>query len=273
MGDAGLLLADAHVHVYECFDRRSFLDAAYDNFRAEARRRTGRGEFVGLLLLTETADCHWFRRWADGDPEAGIAGWTLEETAEPCSLRARSSVGGELGLIAGHQLVTAERLEVLALGTALRPPDGLPLAETLGAVRDLGAIPVVPWGAGKWLGSRGAALSRLLDRAEASHLFLGDNGGRLEIWRRPRHLRVAELRGIRILPGSDPLPFPSHVGRAGSFGFAASASISTTHPSRDLKRLLSDPGFEPQPYGSLAAPLPFVRDQLAMQLRSRLGVR
>jgi hypothetical protein len=273
MDGAGLVLADAHVHIYDCFEPKVFFDAAHANFRAQAERLGKPEGFVGLLLLSEASGCDWFHGLG-GDrrrarPGAAVPGWTFEPTEESCSLFARSSDGRELLLIAGHQIVTAERLEVLALCSEERPREGLPLAESLECTTDLGGIPVVPWGAGKWLGPRGSLLLRLLEGRPHGGFFLGDNAGRLGLWRRPRHFRTAEQQGIRILPGSDPLPFPGHVSRAGSFGFSAAAPMGVTRPSRDLKRLFTDPSFVPRPYGSLAGPRGFVLDQLAMQVRNR----
>ena len=271
-GDA-LLLADGHVHIYDCFDRTRFFEAAYANFRRQAEQ-LGRPRFDGLLLLSEAEGCDWFQRLAtsagQGSSQAPVRGWTFAHTREAGSLLATSSDGRQLMLIAGHQVVTAERLEVLALCCEERPTGGRRLTETVERIGELGGVPVVAWGAGKWVGSRGAALRRLLG-AGTRGFFLGDNGGRLGLWPRPRPFRLAEARGIRVLPGSDPLPFPSHASRAGSFGFWSAERIPEGEPGRRLKQLLFDQGFVPQPYGTLARPLDFLRDQAAMQLRSRAG--
>lgn len=52
--------------------------------------------------------------------------------------------------MAGRQIVTAEKLEVLALGTDLDIDDGRPIREVLSLVTENGGLPVIPWGAGKW---------------------------------------------------------------------------------------------------------------------------
>lgn len=272
-----LVLADAHVHIYDCFQLTAFFDAAHEHFRSEAARQGRAHDFVGLLLLSESRDHHWFRRLAeDGSrPQRApaVPGWAFRGTEESLSLAARAMDGRSLVLIAGHQIVTAEKLEVLALATEERPPEGLSLAESVRCTKDLGGIPVVPWGAGKWLATRGAILERFLEGQPDPGLFLGDNASRLRLWFRPRQFRLADRLGVRILPGSDPLPFKSQGGRAGSFGFSAVAPLSMTHPGRDLKRILDDPGFRPRPYGSLAGPLRFVLSQAAMQIRRHRSLR
>ena len=59
--------------------------------------------------------------------------------------------------------------------------------------RESGALVVIPWGAGKWLGRRGAVLSRYLRSVDDPGIFLGDNGGRPNAWR-PRHFGLGETR-------------------------------------------------------------------------------
>jgi hypothetical protein len=266
-----LVLADAHVHVYECFDPETFLDGAHRNFSIQAARLPGSRECLGVLFLSEATGDHWFRRCrqaAEANPEQ--CRWSFRITAEPLSLIAEASGGRRLILVAGHQLVTSERLEVLALVTSERPPDGLPLADAVAETRARDGIPVIPWGAGKWLGRRGQLLRRFLDQHQlGDDLFLGDNSGRPWIWARPRHFRLADRLGIRVLPGSDPLPFPSQASRAGGFGFWGLGQPSLDRPAGDLRCALRDPAFQPRPYGALETPSHFIRHQFAMQLRGR----
>ena len=68
-------------------------------------------------------------------------------------------------VIAGRQIVSAERIEVLALGTRTQIPDGQPLAATIDAVRADGALAVLPWGFGKWWGARGRMVDAYLETA------------------------------------------------------------------------------------------------------------
>jgi hypothetical protein len=165
--------------------------------------------------------------------------------------------------------VTAEDLEILALCTDANFPEGLPLDATLDLVQRAGGMPAIPWGAGKWLGKRGAIVRHSLESQASGKLFLGDNSGRPVFWGTPRHFELAQQRGIRVLPGTDPLPFASEYWRPGSFGFALSETLTPEHPAGDLKRLLVDPSTVLSPYGSLENPYRFVRNQIRMQLRKR----
>ena len=267
-----MIVVDAHVHIYDCFDLHAFLDSALANFRDEAARSQETNTFTAFLLLTETAREHWFQRLENHAREGlGIGGngskkWTFRGTSESCSLSAQRAGRQTIFLIAGRQIVTAEDLEVLALATDKEFEDGGPLADVIRTVQRSGAIPVIAWGPGKWLGKRGAIIARTLNRLEGSGLFLGDNGNRPTFWPRSSHFRTAQAKGGRILPGSDPLPFPSEYRRPGSFGFSVNGTVTSEYPARDLKRILLDPKTRLKPYGRLERPLRFFRNQSTMQV-------
>jgi hypothetical protein len=261
-----LFLADAHVHFHAGFEPHTFLAAAARNFADAARRIHPLVACRGVLLLTESAGVDWFRRLQDAPP----AGWWIEPTAEPESLIACGPRGERLTVVAGRQVVTAERLEVLWLGTREQPADGHPIHEVIPAARAAGAVPALPWGFGKWTGRRRRVMRGLLtDPALGSVVHFGDNSGRPAFWPAPRWFRKAAGRRQRVLPGSDPLPFPDQGRRAGSFGFYGHAELGWDRPWRDLKAVIDGTDVELRRYGRLEAPLRFVRHQVAMQWRRR----
>jgi hypothetical protein len=254
-------LVDAHVHIHPCFSLEPFFDRALENFRKAARSLDLSGTAAGCLLLTEMAGSHWLR-----DTRGTVGDWTLAPEGEENSLIARRSTGESLVFVAGRQIVVHERLEVLALGRDVDISDGLPLDETLRRVRDSGALPVLPWGFGKWSGRRGALVAATLARSEGE-LYLGDNSNRLQLAGVPRLLREAGERGILVLPGTDPLPFPKHAGRAGSFGFVLEGVIDPLRPAEDLLRRVRALREQPPTYGRGETLPRFLRDQARLQLR------
>ena len=274
-----MILVDAHVHIYDCFDLRIFLDSAFANFRAEAARLGHGDASTAILFLTETARENWFQRLKEYTCQGFEAGgkatsqWSFHRTSEDCSLCAKEAGDKNLFLIAGRQIVTAEDLEVLALATDKVFEDGAPLEEVIRTVRGSDAIPVVPWGPGKWMGKRGKILRQILNGPEVTGFFLGDNGNRPSFWPNPSHFRLAEKKGIRILPGTDPLPFASESCRPGSFGFLVNDSISPAYPAKDLKRILADQTTFLQPYGRLENPWRFFLNQISMQILKRMRMR
>lgn len=263
------ILADAHVHIHPCFDLAAFLDTAVANFARGARQVGVPGPYAGCLLLTESAGAHRFRRLREGEEAGG--GWTPEPTEEDCSLIvrniARNGGGERLFLIAGRQIVTREGIEVLALGRDADIPDRLVLGDTLDRVRATGALPVLPWGFGKWWLRRGTLVAEAFRQRGAGELFLGDNAGRLDLAGAPGLFRQARAEGVPVLPGSDPLPLPEHAGRAGSYGFVLSGPLDQARPAACVLRAVRRLKGQPRIYGSRAALPGFLRDQAAMQWR------
>jgi hypothetical protein len=267
----GAILVDAHVHLHDCFVPARFLDHAAANFKRAAADRQWEA-CPGALLLTESAGTDWFGRLAlvaAGRAELALGSWRLEPTGEPVAVRARSE-DCELLLIAGRQVVAREGLEVLLLGTRIFMADRLPIREVLAEGERAGALRVIPWGVGKWLFGRGRLLDELLLSAPSDGgLFLGDSSGRPFFWGEPRQFAAAAARGIRVLPGTDPLPFPSEVRRPGRYGFRLEHPGDLTRPAEAIFAALRRSDTRLTRYGSLERLGPFVRNQWAMQRRRR----
>ena len=111
--------------------------------------------------------------------------WKIHPTEEPLSLIAKNERDETLVMIAGRQITTIEGLEVLALITNQEFKERRAITEIIQTIRHVGALPVVPWGFGKWMGRRGRHLKRLLTEVKNSDFFLGDNGGRPRFLPRP----------------------------------------------------------------------------------------
>lgn len=271
MNGPGAILVDAHVHLHDCYVPGRFLDHAAGNFERAATEH-GWEPSPGALLLTESAGTDWFGRLAQvaaGRADLPLGTWRLEATDDPAALRARTEER-ELLVIAGRQVVTKERLEVLLLGTRAFLGDGQPIRDILAEGERAGALRVIPWGAGKWLSGRGRLLDELLRSAPAdSGLFLGDSSGRPFFWGTPRHFTAAAERGIRLLPGTDPLPFPAEVRRPGSYGFRLDSPGDLGRPAQAILAALRRPDARLTPYGRLERLGPFLRNQIAMQRRRR----
>ena len=263
------VLVDAHVHLYGDYDLGAFLAGARANFHAAAEGLGLPRETPACLLLAEVGGRRWF---AEARRGPGMArGWRLEPTAEPESLVARPpGTDGELVVVAGRQIATADGVEVLALAADVEIPDGLPLAETIALAREAGAVTVLPWGFGKWWLARGRAVRAALPpgRDGLGTLFVGDNGNRPAALA-PRLFAEAERRGIPLLPGSDPLPLPGHAGRAGSHGLVLEGPFDERRPAASLRALLAAAPVRPRRWGRPASLRRFVADQLALRRRRR----
>ncbi|WP_291737850.1 hypothetical protein [Leisingera sp. F5] len=226
-----MYLVDAHVHLHACFDPPEFLDAASGNFSRLCHGLDLPASTPGVLLFTQSRGADAFGGLRPGH----LRGWTIDETAEPVSLRA-SKDGQTLALIAGRQIVTGEGLEVLAYGAAGPFPDGEPIERAIERVLDAGGAPALPWGFGKWSGARGRVIRRIAnDHARFPFLFFGDNAGRPALWSRPRLFGEVEQLRRAILPGTDPLPFRGELHKVGRLAFVANDGLSLTHPFQSFR--------------------------------------
>jgi len=274
---ASAVLVDAHVHIHDCFELTDFLDAASQNFAVAAAAQKLDDDYVSVLCLTETCHADKFEqllrlaaKHADGRSTDGSA-WQIHANDERESVSVDHPEFGRMHLIAGKQIVVAERLEVLALGCADAWQDGLPASEVIEGVTRGGAVAVLPWGFGKWLGQRGRILRSLVERNHSQYLFLGDNSGRPVFFSEPREFELGRRLGLKVLPGTDPLPFVSESRRAGSFGCRVDGIVGDSKPWTDLRRVLVQPGLSIRRFGRLETPLRFVRNQLYMQYTMRAG--
>jgi len=252
-----LLVVDAHVHIYPCFDLPEYFSAAFSNCLQVARNVGYDRSHIPVLLLTEGRRQRVYQdiqaeikkgNTRIGNEETG--GYRVFATEEDGSLRIEKEDGRFLFLVAGRQIVTSEQLEVLALSTVSEIPDGLPLEKTVAVVEKNRAIPVIPWGFRKWSGRRRHVLTEFLASRREGGFFLGDNGGRPTLLRFPDFGREVPGLSLKVLPGSDALPLPSELKKVGSFGFTLQEEFTLGRPGEALKRILLKRGVEPTPFGS-----------------------
>ena len=239
------LLVDGHVHIHDCYDETVFLNAAEQNLRMN-------GEGLPTLMLAETKEDNVFARW-----RAGQCPWPTQATDEDCSLY----LADRLLVLAGRQVVSAERVEVLAQCTATRFADGRPLKETLEEIQAAGALAVLPWGVGKWLGQRGKLITEAAGRYP---ILLGDNAGRPPLWPFPARFQTRRTRPV--LPGTDPLALSSQQTLAGSYGFSLTAPIDPDYPAQSLCNALTE-GTSVTPLGRRVSLFTFFRQQLGLRMK------
>jgi hypothetical protein len=265
------LLVDGHVHLYGCFQPADLLDAAAANFAAHARR-AGIEAWRGVLLLTESRKDAVYEELARSGTAKGkpLGAWTVQATEEAESLRLIHRDGRELIVLSGFQVATREDLEVLAIGTTTRVPDGQEFFETYRQVRASGAFPVIPWGFGKWTLQRGQTVRRLIESSLPTDVAFGDNGGRISGLPMPSLLKAAAARGFAILPGTDPLPFADQAARVGTSGFVLRGVEPGVRPAAAIRQALAHAG-SAAGYVALTGALSFAVTQARMQIRKRLG--
>ncbi len=262
--DQPCIAIDAHVHLWECHSVASVLNAALVNLSVATRSQAD--GLSGIVLLAELGAGKQFARLCEGGGYPPATGWSFQELGDSYSLLARKETGEALLVIAGRQIVTSEKLEVLAFGTNRPVPDGRTAFDTIAAIARKGALPILPWGVGKWLGQRGRTVRRLLPVLEANGGILGDIAGRPTLWHEPGLFREGKQLGLRILCGSDPLPL---IGRERVVGTYA----SRLHARLDLRRnttqallsRLQDKSITLESFGRRCGSVGFVTDQFALR--------
>lgn len=239
------VVADTHTHYYPEYDSEIFWPAAVRHLRGLAERHAQAAKLA--LFMTERHDCHAFEAWAEGPlAEATPVPWCLKI---PVKLES-------LYVVAGRQMATAERLEVLALcstATTEMLPDGLSLSESIAAVRAVGGIAVLPWAPGKWLGERGKLLAKTLEEDPA--LLLSDSATRPWGWRKPK-----VFSGRSVLAGTDPYPIQNQEGLVGRY--ASIWDVPGDFGVARLRDLLSEPS---RTAGHRKGPWRWIRDMAAMR--------
>ncbi len=189
-------------------------------------------------MLAERVGEDRLAAWSDALP-AGT-GFTVSPADERGAFRVETG-GRAFDLVAGRQIVTAERLEVLAAGVLTHVDDGQDLEATLEAVRAAGSVPILPWSPGKWTGPRGAAVGRALAAAASGRLALGDVAIRSLGLPEPRWFQAARRNGIAVVAGSDPLPAAGDAKRAGRYASAAEMAWNDRAPRASLLAALANP--------------------------------
>jgi hypothetical protein len=264
------ILIDGHVHFHECFSLAVSLSAAADNFEEAAHSLGIRDTACFVLLLCEEEGYDNVHKLIEKvETQHKIDGWSFSGTADSTTIVARHDNGRRLFIIAGRQIRTRDGLEVLALCTNAAHKDGMEIDVSISEVHETGAVAVLPWGFGKWLGRRGKHVMRLINRLDGHHLLLGDNSGRLAGFREPPLFKVARRAGISILAGTDPLPFPGQQRRVGKYGSILRGRFNTDRAGVSIRSLLQDGRTVPDTYGARERPMAFLTNQLRMQAKKR----
>lgn len=223
------IAVDTHLHIYP----------RHDPGRALGALRTGLSAAradVNVACFTEGRDCRFFEGLRSG---AGSLpdGWTMRG-GDGLSALLVGPGGFGVWLCAGRQIVTSERVEVLALVTDGDFRDGRPAAETVEAVVASGGLPVLAWAPGKWFFRRGRVVERLLAGFGPDKLALGDSSLRPTLWPTPRIMARARKGGVRVVAGSDPLPVAGDERWAGAYFTLFDGAFDPQRPAASLLKLL-----------------------------------
>lgn len=248
---------DGHVHVYPQFDWQKAIQALLRNLASLPHPATADATPC-LGLLAESRACHFFADVHDKARVEGSNELQLEAMADHASLRIQSHGETRGYLVAGRQIVTRERLELLALGADVATPDALSIEATLDQVCRAGAIPVLSWSPGKWFGHRGDIVKGLIEREPPGRFLIGDTSLRPRCWPLPCLMRNAQDKGFKCIAGSDALPFPGEEAWIGTYGTETEMLWDDAAPAASLVRHLAAPTARFTPIGHRSGTAAFV---------------
>ncbi|MCX7819635.1 MAG: hypothetical protein N2652_10600 [Kiritimatiellae bacterium] len=259
-----MTIVDLHVHWHGYYDPASLWCEIVPRMQS-----LGGPSAARVLCWTEAAGCREFERLMGGGgpwvvarvASEGRAVWIADETR-----------GGGIWIVRGQQIVTAERLEILAIGVRDDALEGRPSPEVVQQLEELGAPALIPWAPGKWWGRRGRMIRALLARWPRDVLMLVDSSLRPRGWPMPRLLRRSAAREGRLLAGSDPLEYPGEERRIASYATLFSSPLAPEDPAGSLVAMLRDRRIGAVPVGSRAGPL-VVGWRIARHMRRRSGAK
>lgn len=203
---------DAHAHVYPTYDLPRLLLAALDHMPRVAPTD------LRMLCLAERADCSFFQALAQDEIRLPGDRWRIVAWDPDGGVKIRHLPDHrDLWLVAGRQIVAAERIEVCALFSDAPISDGLPARDIIRAILAAGGLPALDWSPGKWLFQRGQLVRALVAENSPAQLLLIDTSLRPYGWPAPRLYARARTQGRAVLAGSDPLPAAGEEIVAGSY--------------------------------------------------------
>ena len=267
-----MIISDAHTHIYPCYDLDTLVEAAFTNFGRIAAPEVS--TTTAVMFLADSAQTDSFSQLAAlgsknraGEPDT-TRGWSVNVTSETTSLELthRDYPDITLFIVAGFQVVTREKLEVLGVGLEASPPEGELLEKTVESILTENGLVILPWGVGKWLGNRKHCLETYVKTSDSSRVFVGDNGNRPTLWPEPALFAAGQAQGPRVLSGSDPLPLAGEERRVGSFGSIIHAALDHEVPTRSIISALADPHTRITPYGKLQPLTRFISQQVRIRM-------
>ena len=256
------VLIDFHVHIHDIYNPEKFFNSAFDNFIYFAKKN-GLNFKTGYLFLTEITGFNYFEKLSNG--KISLTSFDIVFPEEKISLMITNKLNQKIYVVSGRQIVTKEKIEILALGTGETFADGNSLSSSFSEILSSGALPKLPWGVGKWLGKRKQILEEFILENSGKKFVLGDNSGRPVFWPKSNLFKLAENKNIPVLRGTDPLNIPADETKAGSFGNILTCEIDPDYPAKSVLEAVKKMSSSPTPYGRLENPFSFIRNQIQLR--------
>ena len=227
---------DAHAHIYPFHDVPTLLLAALNHMPRIAPTD------LRVLCLAERFDCSFFQALSQDEIRLPGDRWRIAAWDPAGGVKIRHLPDHrDIWILAGRQIVSAERIEVCSLFSDDLIADGQPARDIIRAILAAGGLPALDWAPGKWLFQRGKLVRKLVSEFPPAQLALIDTSLRPLFWPAPRLYAAARRHGRALLAGSDPLPFAGEEETAGSYHctFSIPALTDPTRLVAPLKAALT----------------------------------
>ena len=237
------IIFDAHVHFYPEYNAALAIANARKNLSKSGHASLGGSLPIHALCLTERADCHFFKSLKESKTFPGMSELKIVEVNG--ALRLKFPEGSDLFIIPGRQIVSSEKLEILAFGSDLEIPDRkFSCGQIFDLIKEAAGLPVVNWAPGKWWFKRGLIVKQILASFPSDEYLLCDTTLRPVGYLEPFLMRQAKSRGVKILRGSDPLPVKGEEAMLGRYITRAEAEFDESDPIGSFKRILMNPSIK-----------------------------
>lgn len=232
------IIVDTHVHLYPFYDLSFALKTLVKNLSSLCPEETLKAAF-----LTDRFQYRFHEDFLQGKIRFNEPDLSVTLCADQKTLLVNSG-GSMLYLFPGYQINCTEKLELLAMGLSTPLPDGISLDETLKEIRNQRAIPILPWGAGKWLFKRGKIVERLIPLAKDYSLLFADTFMRPACLPDSRLIKKIHRVQKFLLSGSDPLPMKGEEEFLGKYATLFEGEFDPQNPLFSMQAILLS-GFQP----------------------------
>ena len=267
------IIIDGHVHIYPVYSLPFALRSGINNLKSllcGLTQDVSSQDTYMVWLLAERYDCNLFNELKGENAELKRHG-VVVYPSERETLVVESSKKITLFIIAGRQVVTKERLEILSFFNNVPWKDyKYSIHEMIQNVQDSGGMPVINWAPGKWSFSRGRVVEAVINRYAPDKILICDTPLRNTLLPLPRLMQKARGLGVKIIGGSDPLPFAGEERYIGSYGSFIKGIFDPEYPATSLRSLLTDRDIPVQPAGKRNGPFTFLTRQSRIMWRKYL---
>jgi hypothetical protein len=238
-----ILLIDGHVHLYPVFNLINAVEKGRKSLFSNAKKKNLHLNNVApIWLLVERSDTNFFSELISSPGKYDQGEIKFVKAKDNLTIKVEKKGETILYIFAGRQLITKENLEILSLVSDYNVPDReKTMDEIIVEIKGAGGIPALNWAPGKWFGNRGKIIEKQIEKQSPENTFISDTTMRPTVWLKPKLIKKAEIKGFRVLAGSDPLPFIGEENEIGSFGFIIEGDFNPEKPTLSLRELFSDP--------------------------------